>query len=252
MATQAAQSKGKGGENGVRTALVTGASSGIGKATALALAADGLSVIVHGRHAERGQAVVRQIEENGGRARFVAADLADRKAVAALIEEVGEVDVLVNNAGIAEFGPTAETDLDTFDRIFASNVRAAFQLVAALAPGMVARGTGSIISLDSMAGRVGLVGGAVYGASKASLTALTRAWAAEFSPAGVRVNSVAPGPVYGGGSDDELIKKLGDTTLLGRGAAVEEIAGVIAFLASPKASYITGAVIPVDGGRTAV
>jgi NAD(P)-dependent dehydrogenase (short-subunit alcohol dehydrogenase family) len=103
-----------------------------------------------------------------------------------------------------------------------------------------------------MAGHVGLAGGAAYGATKASMTALSRAWAAEFSPAGVRINTVAPGPVYSDGADPERIKALGATTLLGRAAQVGEIAEVIAFLASPKASYITGALIPVDGGRTAV
>jgi NAD(P)-dependent dehydrogenase (short-subunit alcohol dehydrogenase family) len=103
-----------------------------------------------------------------------------------------------------------------------------------------------------MAGRVGLAGAAAYGGTKAALTAMTRAWAAEFSPAGVRVNTVAPGPVYSDGADPELIKALGDTTLMGRGAQPEEIAEVIAFLASDKSGYVTGAVIPVDGGRTAV
>lgn len=139
-----------------------------------------------------------------------------------------------------------------FDSLFASNVRAAYQLVAALAPGMAKRGTGSIISLDSMAGHVGLAGGAAYGATKAALTSLTRAWAAEFSPAGMRVNAVAPGPVYTGGADPARTEALGATTLLNRAARVDEIAEVIAFLAGPKASYITGAVIPVDGGRTAI
>jgi len=102
-----------------------------------------------------------------------------------------------------------------------------------------------------MAGHVGLVGGAAYGASKGALTSLSRSWAAEFGPSGVRVNTVAPGPTYKSG-DNELIEALGKTTLLGRPAQVEEIAGVIAFLATEAASYITGALIPVDGGRTAV
>jgi NAD(P)-dependent dehydrogenase (short-subunit alcohol dehydrogenase family) len=117
---------------------------------------------------------------------------------------------------------------------------------------MAKRGTGSIISLDSMAGHVGLAGGAAYGATKAALTAMTRAWAAEFSPSGVRVNTVAPGPVFTDGASPDLITSLATTTLLNRGAQAHEIADVIAFLASPKASYITGALIPVDGGRTAV
>jgi NAD(P)-dependent dehydrogenase (short-subunit alcohol dehydrogenase family) len=233
-------------------ALVTGATGGIGRAAAVKLGADGFTVIVHGRNAARGADTVAAIEAAGGQARFAAADLSDPAAVAALASQAGDVDVLVNNGGFSWFGPTADLSMDVFDSLFASNVRAAYQLVAALAPGMAKRGTGSIISIDSMAGHVGLAGGAAYGATKAALTSLTRAWAAEFSPAGVRVNAVAPGPVYTGGADLARTEALGATTLLNRAAQVDEIAEVVAFLAGPKASYITGAMIPVDGGRTAI
>jgi NAD(P)-dependent dehydrogenase (short-subunit alcohol dehydrogenase family) len=162
------------------------------------------------------------------------------------------VDVLVNNAGRSWFGPTAGLDVATYDTMFDGNVRAAYLLTAALAPAMADRGTGSIINIDSMAGRIGLAGGAAYSATKAALSAMTRAWAAEFSPSGVRVNAVAPGPVHSDGASTEVIDQLATTTLLGRAAQPEEIAGVIAFLATDAARYITGATIPVDGGRTAV
>jgi NAD(P)-dependent dehydrogenase (short-subunit alcohol dehydrogenase family) len=233
------------------TALVTGATSGIGRATALKLAADGHTVLVHGRDAARGSEVVREIEDAGGIARFVVADLTDPAEVERLATKAGEVAVLVNNAGLSWFGPTADLDLETYDRLWDGNVRSAYLLVAALAPGMAQRGRGSIISVDSMAGHVGLVGGAAYGATKGALTTLSRSWAAEFGPSGVRVNTVAPGPTYHAG-DNEQIEALGKTTLLGRPAQPAEIADVIGFLASEAASYITGALIPVDGGRTAV
>jgi NAD(P)-dependent dehydrogenase (short-subunit alcohol dehydrogenase family) len=235
-----------------KTALVTGSTSGIGRATASALGALGASVVITGRDADRGAQVVKEIEADGGAARFVAADLTDPTRVAQLAEHAGVVDILVNNAGRSWFGPTADLDVDTFDVIFDGNVRSAYLLTAAIAPAMAARGTGSIINLDSMAGLVGLAGGAAYGATKASMSAMTRAWAAEFGSAGVRVNAVAPGPVYSDGASTTVIDNLATGTLLGRGAQPEEIAEVIAFLCTPRASYITGATIAVDGGRTAV
>jgi NAD(P)-dependent dehydrogenase (short-subunit alcohol dehydrogenase family) len=237
---------------GGQRALVTGATSGIGRAVALQLARDGAEVLVHGRDAARGVDTVEEITASGGKASFVAADLGDAADVQRL-SDVGDVDILINNAGMALFAPTRELDVDTFDKMFASNVRAPFFLVAALAPGMAARGHGSIISVSSMAGEIGIVGGAAYGATKASLAAMTRAWAAEFSPSGVRVNAIAPGPVYTPSpTGPELIKALGDTTPMHRASQPEEIAEVVAFLASPRASYITGATVAVDGGRTAI
>jgi NAD(P)-dependent dehydrogenase (short-subunit alcohol dehydrogenase family) len=233
-------------------ALVTGATSGMGRETAIRLAADGADVIIHGRDATRAAAAVSSIEEAGGRGSFITADVTDPAELQRLADEAGDVDVLVNNAGFSWFGPTAGLDVPTFDALFASNVRAAYFLVAVIAPRMAARGSGSIINVGSMGGQIGLATGAAYSATKAALASLTRSWAAEFSPSGVRVNTISPGPVYTDGAASERTTVLGATTIMGRAADAGEITEMIAFLAGPRASYITGAIIPVDGGRTAI
>ena len=138
-----------------KVALVTGATSGIGKAAAIQLAAQGATVIVHGRDADRGAAVVAEIENGGGSARFVGADLGEPAEALRLAREAGDVDILVNNAGFAWFGPSAELDAKTLDQLFAANVQAPYLLVSVLAPKMVARGDGVIINIASRAGTVG-------------------------------------------------------------------------------------------------
>jgi len=234
------------------TALVTGATSGIGKAAAEELGRRGAEVIVHGRDLSRGAAVVETIANEGGKARFIGADLSDPAQLDVLVEQAGDAGILVNNAGITWYGPTADLDVATFDRLFAANVRAPYFLVAALAPKMAARGSGSIINIGSQAGQIGMAWNAAYSATKGALHSMTRSWAAEFSPAGVRVNAVAAGPVYTPIQPREAAEAVGAGTIMGRVAQPDEIASVIAFLASPKASYITGAVVAADGGRTAI
>src|ERR1700682_142743 len=144
-------------------ALVTGATSGIGRAVVLQLASDAFYVIVHGRDTSRGNETIQEIESKGGHGRFVPADLTAPADITRLAAEVGDVDVLVNNAGFSWFGPTRALDLATFDGLFASNVRSTYFLVAALAPRMAERRTGSIINIGSMAGQIALAGGAAYG-----------------------------------------------------------------------------------------
>jgi NAD(P)-dependent dehydrogenase (short-subunit alcohol dehydrogenase family) len=233
-------------------ALVTGATSGLGKQIALRLAAEGAEVIAVGRSAERGAETVGEIEAAGGVARFIATDLSDPADIARLGTEVGPIDVLINNAGQSVWAATEDLSVEDFDAMFASNVRAPFLLVAAFAPAMAERGSGSIVNVGSMAGSLGLPSGAAYGATKAAIASLTQGWTAEYSPRGVRVNTIAPGPIYTRPEARELFDALGATTALKRAAQPEEIAEVVAFLASPRASYVTGATVAADGGRTAI
>jgi NAD(P)-dependent dehydrogenase (short-subunit alcohol dehydrogenase family) len=235
-----------------KTALVTGATSGIGRAAAIQLAAQGAEVFVAGRNAERGAAVVAEIERTGGHATFIAADLSTTEGISSLAAQSGVVDILVNNAGSSWFGPTQNLTVEQYDTLFDGNVRATYFLTAAMIPGMVARGSGSIVNVSSMAGKIGMPGGAAYGATKAAMSSMTQAWAAELAGSGIRVNAVAPGPVYTGVQAPEITSAIGDSTAMGRAAQPEEIAESIGFLASPRASYITGAILSVDGGRTAI
>jgi NAD(P)-dependent dehydrogenase (short-subunit alcohol dehydrogenase family) len=234
--------------------LVTGGTSGIGEATARAYAAGGADVVLTGRDEARGRRIVDSLVQDGGRARFVRADLELPEDVERLAQEVDHVDVLVNNAGVFPFGATHEIDGQQFDSAFAVNVRAPFFLTAAFAPRMAANGGGAIVNVSTMVASFGLPGMALYGSSKAALELLTKAWAAEYGPQGVRVNGIAPGPTRTPGTEPmgDALDELATTVPLARPAAAEEIASAVLYLGSDEASYVNGAILAVDGGRTAV
>lgn len=236
------------------TALVTGATSGIGRAIALQLSALGAEVVVHGRSVERGSMLVEEVKKTGGNARFVAADLEDADDVRRLAAEAGPVDILINNAGVYRFAATAESDDSFFEEHINVNLRAPYILVQLLAPGMAERGRGVVVNLSTIAAGTPARGAGIYGASKAGLELLTRVWADEFGRGGVRVNTVQAGPTEtpGTAATPGVTDALGEVTALGRAAVAEEIANVITFLASPGASYINGAVVQATGGQAAI
>jgi NAD(P)-dependent dehydrogenase (short-subunit alcohol dehydrogenase family) len=245
-----------------RTALVTGSTSNIGRAIAVAFAAEGAQVVVTGRDAERGAEVVRTIAEAGGRAKFVPARLdgsarASRQLAASAAQAFGaSLDVLVNSAGIFPGQGTADTDEATFDEVVAVNVKAPFFLTAAIAPEMARRGDGSIINLGSWIARLGIPIGALYSSTKGAIETLTRAWSAEFGPAGVRVNAISPGVVRtrapGDTGDDDVAERMMRGTPAGASGRPEAIAAAAVYLASDEARFVHGTVIDVDGGRVGV
>jgi NAD(P)-dependent dehydrogenase (short-subunit alcohol dehydrogenase family) len=236
------------------TALVTGATSGIGREIALELAARGADVVVHGRSAERGAKTVCDIENVGGKARFVAADLNDADDVRRLAIEAGPVDILINNAGIYRFDETVNTDDATFDEHVNVNLRAPYILVQQLVPGMLERGHGTVVNVSTVAASAPASGAGIYGATKAGLEQLTRVWADEFGKSGIRVNAISVGPTDTPGVAvfPGMLQAVAATTALNRPAEPTEIASAIVFLASADASYVNGAVLDATGGRRAI
>jgi len=237
--------------------LVTGSTSNIGRAIAEAFSAEGAHVIVSGRSAERGGEVVDGIRARGGRADFVKADLdGSAEASHGLAREAmsvlgGGIDILVNNAGIYPGDSTVDTDEKTFDQVYAVNVKAPFFLTAAVAPAMVEVGGGAIINLGSWIARLGIPVGALYSSTKGAVETLTRAWAAEFGPHGVRVNAISPGviqePMPGEAHPGEVM--MNGTPAGGMGKP-QAIAHAAVYLASEEAAFVHGIVLDVDGGRT--
>ena len=219
-----------------QTALITGGTAGIGLACARLMTREAAAGI-------------------DGDVRLIQADLSDIGSVKSLVQQAGNVDILVNNAASFPAALTVDQDVTSFDKTFDTNVRGTYFLAAGLVPGVLERGRGSIINVTTIVAAKGVPGASDYTASKAAVESLTRTWAAEFGAHGVRVNSVAPGPTKTEGVEaagGETNEELGRALPLGRTADPEEVAHAVLVLASPRASFITGSTLHADGGGTAI
>jgi NAD(P)-dependent dehydrogenase (short-subunit alcohol dehydrogenase family) len=239
-------------------ALVTGSTSNIGRAIAEEFAAEGAQVVVTGRDSARGNAVVDSVRLQGGEATFLPHDLdgsadGSRVLAARAATVYGPIEVLVNNAGIYPPGGTLAIDDATFDRIIGVNVKAPYFLTAAIVPTMAEAGRGVVINLGSWGARLGIPAGTAYASTKGAMETLTRAWAAEFGPLGIRVNAISPGVTFESSTPTaELAGPMMASSPLGGLVSPGSVARAAVFLASEDAADIHGTVLDVDGGRSSV
>jgi NAD(P)-dependent dehydrogenase (short-subunit alcohol dehydrogenase family) len=242
-----------------KVVLITGATSGIGKVTALAFAKGGAKVVVSGRRETEGQAVVAEIKAAGGEATFVKADVAIEADVAVLVAQTvaayGRIDIAFNNAGIELTGPIVEVTEADYRRTFDINVWGVLTSMKHEIPVMLKQGAGVIINTSSVAGHVGMAGASVYVASKHAVEGLTKAAALEYAKQGIRINAVAPAAIetdmitrFTGGGNEEALAYMSALHPVGRMGRADEIANAVLFLASDAASFITGTSLNVDGG----
>jgi NAD(P)-dependent dehydrogenase (short-subunit alcohol dehydrogenase family) len=245
-----------------KVVLITGATSGIGKVSALAFAKAGAKVIVSGRRDAEGQAVVTEIKAAGGEATFVKADVAVEADVAALVAKTvatyGRLDIAFNNAGVELTGAVVDANEADYRRVFDINVWGVITSMKHEIPVMLKQGAGVIINTSSVAGHVGMAGASIYVASKHAVEGLTKAAALEYAKLGIRVNAVAPAAIetdmmnrFTGGGNEEALTYMRSLHPVGRLGRSEEIANPVLFLASDAASFITGASLNVDGGLLA-
>jgi len=240
-----------------KVCIITGAAQGIGLATAVKFAQEGATVVVCDRRAEGVDAAVAACEAAGASAMGRVLDVTDRVSVdlmtAAVLEQYGRIDVLVNNAGITKDARLQKMSLEQFDAVIDVNLRGVFHCAQAVADTMVAQGGGVILNASSVVGIYGNFGQTNYAASKFGVIGFTKTWSRELGPKGVRVNAVAPGfietPILGT-IPDKVMDEMRAHVPLKRLGKPEEIANVYAFLASDEASYVNGAVLEVSGGMT--
>lgn len=229
-------------------ALITGGTAGIGLACAKLFAREGATVTVCGRDADRGRRAAHGI------ANFIQADLGDLRSIQDAVQQAGDQDILINNAALFPGALTVDQDIEALRQTFAVNVLGTYALTQAVVVGMLARGRGTIVNVTSLVASRGVPGASAYGASKAAMESLTRTWATEFAAHGVRVNSVAPGPTRTEGVAavwGDINEELGRGLPIGRTGAPEEIAEAVLYLASPRSSFVTGALLSADGGGAA-
>ena len=247
-----------------KVALITGGTSGIGKAAALALAEAGAKVVVAGRRAEEGNKVVEAIKQAGGEALFVKTNVAEEADVKALVDKAvatfGRLDIAFNNAGIeGQVGQSIETmDVEDYQSVFDINVKGVLLSMKHEAAAMLKSGGGSIVNTSSIAGHVGFPGGGVYVASKHAIIGLSKSAALDLATRGVRVNTVSPGTIQTemidrmtGEGETEAKKWWSSQHPIGRIGTADEVAAMVVWLSSPQASFITGTDIAVDGGYLA-
>ncbi|MBQ8287502.1 MAG: 3-oxoacyl-ACP reductase FabG [Clostridia bacterium] len=237
-----------------KVALVTGASSGIGKAIAVALAQNGYAVALGCRNTHAAEAVVAEIRQSGGTALVCPADVTDADAVEKMVSSaktLGRIELLVPAAGIAYQNLFQYTDEMTYDRIMDTNVKGAYLAAKAVLPDMIAAGRGGIVFVSSMWGEVGASCEAIYSASKAALIGLCKALAKEVGPSGIRVNCVTPGVIRTPMTEplgEDTLSALAEETPLCRIGSAGEVAAAVLFLASDAASFITGQILGINGG----
>ncbi len=244
-----------------QVAIVTGGSRGIGLAIGSALSEAGADVALVSRNEEALRDAAARLESSGRRALVVPADVADpaaiRRAVERTVEALGSVDILVNNAGAAPFASSVvETRPEGFEKYLRVNFLSALYGIQAVGPILLEKGSGCVVNVASVAGLTGAPGLSYYAASKAAMISLTKTTAVEWAPAGVRVNAIAPGWIEtdlnaGLRADPKARRGMLDDIPMGRFGTVEEVAAAAMFLCSPAASYVTGAVLVIDGGETA-
>jgi NAD(P)-dependent dehydrogenase (short-subunit alcohol dehydrogenase family) len=242
-----------------KVVLITGATSGIGKATAIAFAKAGAKVVLSGRRAKEGQAVADSIKATGGNATFVQADVTDEAQVQALVDETlalhSRLDIAFNNAGVEVLGSATAATKEDYTKVFDTNV---WSLIASMKheiPAMLKNGGGSIINTSSIAGHIGMPNAGLYIATKHAVEGLTKTAALEYAKQGIRVNAIAPAAIatemftrFTGGGTEEAVNYMASLHPVGRIGQPDEIAQPVLFLASGAASFITGTSLTVDGG----